>query len=298
LPFRKIFFEIFLFFIFAKKSIMSRGVKKGSIRGPYRRKSRPKKYVCSCSFGKDSLATLLLAIEKGEPLDAVVYTEVMYDNVRGISGEYPLHVRWIDEVAIPKLRSMGVEVIRLRSENDYVGCFNKVIVNGKHKGKRRGFPIARMCCIQRECKLQPIKRWYKEEYFSKGYDVVSYVGIAIDEVERLGRLEESDSPKVSKVSLLAKYGYTETMALLKCHEYGLLSPIYFNGGGRNGCWFCPNQGISDFCRLRRGFPELWNELRELDKIEGLSSDRFKYAESLGDIDKKVDEYEQKYFAYL
>ena len=31
------------------------------------------KHVVSCSFGKDSLATILLALEHGEPLDEAVY---------------------------------------------------------------------------------------------------------------------------------------------------------------------------------------------------------------------------------
>lgn len=35
-----------------------------------------RKYVASCSFGKDSLTTLLLAKEHGEPLDEAVYCEV------------------------------------------------------------------------------------------------------------------------------------------------------------------------------------------------------------------------------
>ena len=33
------------------------------------------KYVASCSFGKDSLATILLALMHSEPLDEVVYCE-------------------------------------------------------------------------------------------------------------------------------------------------------------------------------------------------------------------------------
>ena len=38
------------------------------------------KHVASCSFGKDSIATILLALEHGEPLDEAVYCEVMFDN--------------------------------------------------------------------------------------------------------------------------------------------------------------------------------------------------------------------------
>lgn len=274
------------------------GVIKGSKRGPYKRRVRDKRYVCSCSFGKDSLATLLLARENGEPLDAVVYVEVMYDNVRGISGENPEHLRWIDEVAIPKLRKMGIEVIRLRSESDYLGCFHKEVKSGERKGKKRGFPLGRMCCIQRECKMRPMRKWYKEAFFDLGYDVVEYVGIAIDEPERLGSLDKSDLSRVSKASLLAKYGYTETMALLKCAEYGLLSPIYFGGGRRNGCWFCPNQNIGSFCSFRRSHPELWGELRLLADIPNKASECFKYNQTFADTERSIDEYEKKYGRWL
>ena len=38
-----------------------------------------KRYIISCSFGKDSLATILLAKKHGEPLDEAVYCEVMFD---------------------------------------------------------------------------------------------------------------------------------------------------------------------------------------------------------------------------
>ena len=39
----------------------------------------PVKHIASYSFGKDSLATVLLANKHGEPLDEVVYCEVMFD---------------------------------------------------------------------------------------------------------------------------------------------------------------------------------------------------------------------------
>lgn len=72
--------------------------------------------------------------------------------------------------------------------------------------------------------MQPIHDYYKQ---FKGYEVVQYVGIAIDEPKRLARLSKKGN--INKVSLLQKYGYTEDMAREKCLEYGLLSPIY--GGG-------------------------------------------------------------------
>jgi 3'-phosphoadenosine 5'-phosphosulfate sulfotransferase (PAPS reductase)/FAD synthetase len=49
------------------------------------KKSKPKMYIASCSFGKDSIATILLALENNEPLDRVVFSEVMFDHERGTS---------------------------------------------------------------------------------------------------------------------------------------------------------------------------------------------------------------------
>ena len=54
------------------------------------------KYISSCSFGKDSLATIILAKERGDPLDEVVYCEVMFDD--HISGEIPEHRKFIHYV--------------------------------------------------------------------------------------------------------------------------------------------------------------------------------------------------------
>ena len=66
------------------------------------------KHVASCSFGKDSLATILLALEHGEPLDEAVYCEVMFD--KEISGEVPEHRDFIYTTAIPALERRGVKV--------------------------------------------------------------------------------------------------------------------------------------------------------------------------------------------
>ena len=51
-------------------------------------------HIASCSFGKDSLATILLALEHGEPLDEAVYCEVMFDkkNLRRGAGASGIHL--------------------------------------------------------------------------------------------------------------------------------------------------------------------------------------------------------------
>lgn len=139
-----------------------------------------------------------------------------------------------------------------------------------------------MCVINRECKVKPIHDYYRQ---FKDFDIVQYVGIAIDEPKRLERLSEKG--KISKVSLLQKYGYTEDMARKKCLEYGLLSPIY-RGGNRGGCWFCPSARIGTIARFKLDHPELWEELKILSKTPNLCSYGFKYGKTVQEIDERID----------
>ena len=237
-------------------------------------------YIASCSFGKDSIATILLALENGEPLDRVVFAEVMFDHSRGISGEIPEHIEWVYSTAIPKLEAMGVKVDVVRDEKDYCWYFNNPIGGGQYKGKMRGFPLGGMCVVNRNCKLKPIRDYYRQ--YREDYRIVQYVGIAKDEPRRLARIDG-----VKKVSLLDKYHYTEAMARAKAEEYGLLSPIY-QSGNRNGCWFCPNCSIRQFGRFRKAHPNLWAELVNLSHTPNLCSYGFKYGKTVQEVERLID----------
>lgn len=219
---------------------------------------KPKKYVASCSFGKDSLASVILAHEHGEPLDEIIYCEVMFS--KEISGEVPEHRDFIYNTAIPKLEAWGYKVTVLRSDITYIDFFNHILVRGKNKGKKRGFPSFVGCAVNRDCKLRAIRQYWKRQ---EGVDAVQYIGIAIDEPERLKRLEGTN-----RVSLLAKYNYTEEMARKLCEDHGLLSPIY-GFARRNGCWFCPNAGPTELRRLYQNHRELVEWLIKLEHSENL-----------------------------
>ena len=173
------------------------------------------RHIASVSFGKDSLATILLAKEHGEPLDEAVYCEVMFD--RDISGEVPEHRDFIFETAIPTLERMGIKIVVLRSQKTYVDLFTGRITRGPKKGMVRSFPLCGKCAVQRDCKVRPIEQYRK----TLPAGTVQYVGIAQDEQERLLRLEDG-----RQVSLLDKYNFTEQDAWQLCRNAGLLSPVY------------------------------------------------------------------------
>lgn len=239
-------------------------------------------YIASCSFGKDSVATILLALENNEPLDRVVFVEVMFDHERGISGEDPTHIEWVYRVAIPKLEKMGVKVDVVRSVADYIGWATQPMSKSskpERVGKKRVWLLQGRCALNRDGKLKAIHRYYRQ--FTQ--PVVQYVGIAIDEPQRLARLQGSN-----KISLLAKYGYTEADAWRKCEEYGLLSPFYGLGYKRNGCWFCPNKPVKYFCHIRSNYPPLWEELRKLAAIPNKVSENFNKRYTFTELEARMD----------
>ena len=65
------------------------------------------KTLISWSGGKDSTATIILAHELGIKVDEIIFSEVMYDRIRGISGELPEFINWVKNVAIPKIETWG-----------------------------------------------------------------------------------------------------------------------------------------------------------------------------------------------
>ena len=238
------------------------------------------RYLASCSFGKDSLAAILLAKKHGEPLDEAVYCEVMFDKT--ISGEVPEHRDFIYTKGIPALERMGIKVTVLRGKKTYVDLFTGRITRGPKKGMLRSFPVCGKCYVQRDCKLRPILRYQK----TLPPDTVQYIGIAKDEQDRLLRLEGR------QVSLLEKYNCTEQDAKELCRQAGLLSPIY-EFAGRGGCWFCPNAKRKELRHLYDHPPELWARMLELQALPDKVSEKFNRTQRFSDIDAMFREEDQE-----
>lgn len=94
-------------------------------------------YIAFCSGGRDSVAQLIVAKQHGEPLDSVVFVEVMFDEKT--SGEHPLYRDFV----FGKLKSfveseLQVPFVALRSDRTYMDFFTHVLCRGSGKGKTHG----------------------------------------------------------------------------------------------------------------------------------------------------------------
>ncbi len=146
------------------------------------------KNIVMYSSGKDSGATLAVMLEKGIKPDIALFSEVMFDNERGISGEEPEHIEWNNHVAKPLIESWGIKFVTVRSKEDYITLFHKKRIRSKEHpervGKLWGFPLAKGCCLKRDCKIRPMNRYLK----SVSEPFTQWLGIAADEPQRFGTL--------------------------------------------------------------------------------------------------------------
>lgn len=102
----------------------------------------------------------------------------------------------------------------------------------------------------KELKTNVIYRYLSD--LSKKFNVIHYIGIAVDEQDRVR----------DKKYPLVDWGMTEADCLKYCYDKG------FNFGGlyeifhRVSCWCCPLQSLEELRQLRKHFPELWQQLQE------------------------------------
>ena len=236
------------------------------------------KNIISWSGGKDSTATVILAHQMGLPVDEVIYCEVMYDKIRGISGELPEHAEFIKKVAMPRFEQWGYKVTTVRADKDFLDFFFTRVKKGGNQGRMYGYMISGMCVANRSLKVKPLC-----DYKKTLGEHIEYIGIAADEPKRLARL------KPLQKSLLAEYEVKEEQAYQLCEHEGLLSPIY-KYADRNGCWFCPNARVPHYAHLLQTHPALYEEFIALGGTPLIATKKFKWEMTIDELDRQVREY--------
>lgn len=206
------------------------------------------KYIASVSFGKDSLAMLLLILEHNLPLDEVVF----YDT--GMEFQAIYNIR---DKALPILIEKNITYTELKPTIPFEDMmYNNPRVSRKGEFKNGYGWCGGLCRWGTTYKTQTINNYLKG-------DVHQYVGIAIDEPIRLERLIGTN-----KSSPLAEFGYTEAMALEYCHSKG----FYWLENGielytildRVSCWCCRNKNLKELKNYKLYLPNYYAKLQDLE----------------------------------
>lgn len=194
--------------------------------------------IFNLSFGKDSMATLILAAEQGIPIDRVLYCEIKFNNE--ISGEHPLMAEWIPTAEKRLKELFGITVDHAYSGVSFEEQFYKVTQKGNHVGDRYGFPHVVSAWCNQILKVNAINSYLRK---FKNDITTQFVGIAHDEPKRWERMKAKETKNRKYRSLLVEQELTKQDAFRICEKYGLLSPMYKSNDEiyRGGCWFCPKQ---------------------------------------------------------
>lgn len=150
------------------------------------------KHTLFLSFGKDSMATLILIKKLGLPLDEVVYVDIRY--TKEISGEHPLMAKWIPTAEQILLKEFNVPVRHLTAQWTFKDYFYRIKQKGNHIGDNYGFPYIIGAWCNSRLKLEVINKYLAEQ----DETVCQYVGIAYDEPERFERLKVKERKKERK----------------------------------------------------------------------------------------------------
>lgn len=235
---------------------------------------RVKEYhAISCSGGKDSTALVLMAYEKGLPIDEVIGCN---------------EGKWWDEATdvLNKLRDMtGYKVTILkpppRYDFDYL-MFDHEIIKGKRKGtKGYGWPtpMSRWCTAF--CKAR-VMDGYMARKKAEGYEIHSYIGIAADEAERCQK-EGGIDKEIIKHFPLVEWGMTERDCLEYCYSKGIDFGGLYDHFHRLSCWCCPLMGLEDARSLYHYYPDKWEELKDMDRR---SRTQFKFDYSVEQLEER------------
>lgn len=207
------------------------------------------KYIASVSFGKDSLAMLLLILEKNKPLDEVIF----YDT--GMEFQAIYNIR---DTVVRILKEKGIKYTELKPKLPFEYVMFEKPVRHRNGTISKGYSwCGGRCRWGTTEKNTIIKKYLKENYND---DYKEYVGIAYDEPNRI-----KDDTK--KIYLLYDLKYTEKDCLRYCYSKGYSweedGIDLYSILDRVSCWCCANKNLKELRAYYKYLPTYWNKLKEL-----------------------------------
>ncbi len=232
------------------------------------------KYIASCSFGKDSLAMVLMLIEKNRPLDEVVF----YDTGKEFQAIYDTR----DKI-LPFLKEKNIKYIELNPKTsfDYNMFERPVKKRGTKTIYRHGYSwCGGVCRWGTTEKIKELEKYSKGNY--------EYIGIAFDENTRLLKQR-----KGNKLFPLADWEITEKEALEYCYNKG----FYWEEDGiklydildRVSCWCCRNKNLKELKGIYRHLPKYWDKLKD---IQTRLKEPMKSGKSVFDLEERFEKEER------
>lgn len=196
----------------------------------------PEKIILSTSFGKDSTAMLHLMLEKGEPINEVIYFESGWD-----FPQMETHINKVEQ-------NTGIRTVRIRNYRYFDELLS--LYGWPH-------PSGGWCAARKIDNCTKIIRALE--------GTVECIGFTTNEINR------SKKPTLQKKKWrvrfpLIEYGFSETDALAYCKSLGYHWDGLYDVFNRVSCFCCPKAGQKRIDKLKYNFPDLYERYLKMDKI--------------------------------
>lgn len=200
-------------------------------------------HIVSLSGGKDSTAMLLRLLETGVRVDAAVW----FDG----GWEFPGMVRHIDRLR----ENVPVEIVRVTTldsrANDPDWGPYETFTDGL---PQYDWPHAKRRWCTRD-KINAVRTW------ERAHDVeLTYIGYEAGEEHRA----ERDKASWHRYPLI-DWGWTGRDCLRYCRDRGYDWEGLYDHFERVSCFCCPLQSLRTWRKLRRHYPELWEQVLHWDE---------------------------------
>lgn len=210
------------------------------------------RYIASCSFGKDSLAMVLMLIEKRYPLDEVIFFNT------GMEFKAIYNVR---DRLVPIIKEHGITYTELEPRKPFLYDMLERPIESKQKGKHNGYGWCGGTCRWGTTEKLRVIDKYKAGIKDEVYE---YVGIAADEAHRA---KEKHYP-------LIDWGITEADCLAYCwnHGWDWVEKTTATETGyidlykildRCSCWCCSNKNRKGLKNIYTFLLKYWEKLKFL-----------------------------------
>jgi 3'-phosphoadenosine 5'-phosphosulfate sulfotransferase (PAPS reductase)/FAD synthetase len=225
------------------------------------------RYVASVSFGKDSLAMLLLILKKNMPLDEVVFYNT--------GAEFDCIYEIRDRVVKYYLNPRGIKFTELEPKTNFFDMMLEKEVKHRDGTTSKGYSWCGGACRWGTAyKTQTINKYLK------GCKV--YVGIAADETKRIERARAK-----GQLLPLVDYRFSEKDCLSYCklNDFNWIEdgiPLY-SILDRVSCWCCANKNNKELIAYYKHLPRYWDSLKSLQEM----TDRpFRGGKTIFDFDRE------------
>lgn len=218
-------------------------------------------YIANCSFGKDSLAMVLMLLEKKMPLTEIIF----YDTGMEFQAIYHNRDKLL-RLLREQEREREIRFTELKPERSFLYDMLEKPVSSAKNGDHFGYGwCGGVCRWGTAAKTKTI-----EKYLSRyNGDFVEYIGIAYDEPDRIKE----------KIYPLAECKMTEADCLQYCRERGwnwLEDQVdLYDILDRVSCWCCCNKNRKELFNIYLYLPEYWEKLKDLQSQISKPMKRYK-----------------------